>query len=173
VVNALSVLFPSDEVVAPEALKAVKAMGFKDEIEATTVGIAGLWCLHRFAGMAAEYWERQPPEGRVPDPFLMGWSIAMAKAYVAIVVSKVPLPRRPHHDSPFIRFCDAIRLRVLKAIDASPTSFRVAAALRRDLISIECDVLAEFVRRNRQEIQGHISAGANGGRKRPSKHPDE
>jgi hypothetical protein len=142
-VNALAILFPSGQ----DRENLATIVRIKSEIEATELGIVGLWCLHRFAAAARSHWENNPElVKRGPDALLLAWATSMIEAYERVVEADAPRWNEP--DGPFMRFCEAVRERVMQATTSDPASDRVTNELRAALKRARPIPFSHFIERN-------------------------
>jgi hypothetical protein len=140
---AYQVLLPGGE---SDALLAECArLGFSSPKEAIWQGMRGLWLFQRLAATAVAHWEAHPEKTKhKPDPRVMAWVSAMAETYPAVVDAKVP--KAPTTESPFIKFCEEIRVHLLGRLPASGEP--VLDAFRGTLKRVRPAAMAAFVTRH-------------------------
>jgi hypothetical protein len=120
-------------------------LGFSSPEDAIWLGIRCLWLLQRYAAAARAHWEAHPEKTRhKPDPLVMAWAATMVDTYVKVVDAE--RPKFPTTESPLIRFCEAMRVHLLKR--AGSTNEPPFRAFRATLNRVRPAPMAAFISRH-------------------------
>ena len=137
------VLLPAGES-APLTTECAR-LGFRSPGDAVWYGTRSLWLFYRWAAAARAHWEAHPEATRHrPDRLVMAWAEAMVGTYAAVVEAQVP--KSPTTESPFIKFCEEMRVHMMRRVPSS--SDPALEAFRGTLKRVRPAAMAAFITRH-------------------------
>jgi hypothetical protein len=108
-------LFNASGGPPPEIEAILKQRDLQNPGKTIDAAIFGVWLMYAVAKHADTAWRgrfRPRSSRRLPNQIELGWLTGMGAIYKHIFGE--PLPKAPDDESPFVRFCDGVRLLVLE-----------------------------------------------------------